>query len=299
VAAVPVLVMVLAVAGAFTQDAKAGPICDTCHRARATVHLTMESSGVRHERHLCDACARGDQPLPDEAPPGPGVLSVIFSFLFGTIFGWWILLILAFTIAAPFLGRYRAWLAKRRFMAAQGQKFSNPQNADARYQLAEIYLEAGRWKQAHMYARDAVAIAQSNPLFEGAIPYLYLRALGQALYGQRRYADAVDAFERALKAKSERGYVDALLGMSKARYRMGKAGEALEFAKHAVAEETSNLEAYFRWAQAAAKMGRAAEVAEARERFWRTALKLPRYARQRRMWWRLAFATFPLSRLLG
>jgi len=298
VAGVPVLVMVLAVAGALPQDAKPGPMCDTCARAPATVHVTMESSGVRHELHLCDACARGDAPR-DAGPRSPGVLGVLFSFLFGTIFGWWILLILAFTMVAPFLGRYRAWLAKRRFMAAQGQKFSNPQNADARYQLAEIYLEAGRWKQAHRYAYDAVAIAQTNPLFEGATPYLYLRALGQALYGQRRYAEAVDAFGRALKARSDRGYVDALLGMAKARYRMGKTAEAFEFAKHAVAEEESNLEAYFRWAQAAAKMGRAADVAEARGRFWRIALKLPRYARQRRVWWRLAFATFPLSRLVG
>ncbi len=292
--------MVLAVAaGGLVQDAKPEPLCDLCGRSRATVHFTMESAGVRHERHLCDACARGEGQAQDSTPSEPGVLRVLFSFLFGTIFGWWILLILAFTIAAPFLGRYRAWLAKRRFMAAQGQRFSNPQNADARYQLAEIYLEAGRWKQAHRYAYDAVAIAQTNPLFDGAVPYLYLRALGQALYGQRRYAEAVDAFDRALKAKSERGYVDALLGMSKARYRLGKTGEALEFAKHAAAEEESNLEAYFRWAQSAAKMGRAAEVAEARNRFWRVALKLPRYARQRRMWWRLAFATFPIARFLG
>ncbi len=226
------------------------------------------------------------------------VLGTIAWFLFGTFYGWWVLFAMAFVVSLPFLNAYRAWRAKQRFMAAQGQKFANPQNADARFQIAEIYLQAGRWKSAHPYAHHAVEIASQNPVYDG-VPFAYLRALGRSLYGMRRYAEAADVFQRALKAKSELGYFDALLGVSKCAYRGGQLETALEYAKHAVAEQESHLEPYFRWAQAAAALGKAGEADAARERFWRTALALPRYARQRRLWWRLAFMTFPLSRLIG
>lgn len=229
---------------------------------------------------------------------GPSVLEVLACFLFGTIFGWWVLFVGAFVLSMPFLNRYRAWLAKRRFMRAQGQKFANPQNADARFQLAEIYLQAGRHRPAEAYAREAVSIASTNPVYDG-VPYAYLRALGQALYGRRRYAEATDAFQRALKAKSELGYFDALIGLAKARYRAGDVKKAFEFARHAVAEQESHLEGYFRWAQAAARLRRPDDVRAARDRFWKVALNQPRYARQRRIWWRLAFIAFPISRLVG
>jgi tetratricopeptide (TPR) repeat protein len=224
----------------------------------------------------------------------PGILDALASFLFGTILGWWILLLGVFVLSLPLVHRYRAWLSLRRFMRAQGERLANPQNADARFQLAEIHLQAGRWKPAARYAGEAIAIASENPLFDG-IPYAYLRCLGEARYGSRDYAGAEETFERALKAKSEMGYGDALLGLAKARYRLGRLEGALEFAKHAVAEQQSMLEAYFRWAQAAAALGRPDEVAAARQQFRRVAAGLPRFAHKKRLRWRLAFLAFPLS----
>ncbi|MBI2932419.1 MAG: tetratricopeptide repeat protein [Planctomycetes bacterium] len=226
------------------------------------------------------------------------LLGSLFTFLFGTFIGWWILFISAFLVSTPFINRYRAWVALRRYMAAQGQKFANPQNADARFQVAQIYLQARRYRKALGYAREAVTIAEANPVYAGA-PYPYLRALGQALYGLRRYAEAREAYERALKARSDLGYFDALLGLAKTHYRSGDVKRAFEYAKHAAAEQESQLEPYFRWAQAAAWIGRSNEVDEARRRFWTIALRLPRFARQRRLWWRSAFLMFPLSRRIG
>jgi tetratricopeptide (TPR) repeat protein len=223
------------------------------------------------------------------------VWSTLAWFLFGTIFGWWVLFIIAFLVSLPVIHRYRAWVAMRRFMRAEGQKFANPQNADARYQLAEIYAASGNWRRAAAYAEEAVAIAGTNPLFD-AVPYGYLRCLGRAQYGRRRYAESAATYERALKAKSDLGYADALLGLAKARWRLREPEKALEFAKHAVAEQQSLLEAYFRWAQAAAQLGREPEVTEARRQFRKVAAALPAFAGKQRLRWRLAFATFPLSR---
>ncbi len=219
-------------------------------------------------------------------------------FLFSTIFGWWVLFIGAFIVSLPFIRAYRAWAATRRFIRAQGLKFVNPQNADARYQLAELHRAAGRWRPAAVFAEQAVGIASSNPLFEG-VPYAYLLCLGQSFYGLRRFNESSAAFERALKSTSELGYADALLGLAKAKHRLGDHGKALEFAKHALDEQQSQLEAYFRWAQAAAKLGKFDEVSAATERFHTVAASLPRFAGRQRTRWRLAFLIFPISRRIA
>ena len=194
--------------------------------------------------------------------------------------------------------RYRAWGARRRYMAAQGAKLSNPQNAEARYGLAHLYAQARRWRRAQSYANEAVDVATDNPLYTG-VPYAYYRVLGLSLYGLRRYAEAADVFERALKARSETDHLDALLGLAKANYRLGRYEQALDFARHAVAEQESALEGYFRWAQCAAKLRNAPETAEARRRFRAVAATLPWFARQRRLGWRFAFLLFPISRRIG
>src|SRR5436190_20620109 len=82
--------------------------------------------------------------------------------------GFWLLLILLVSTmsgaSVPFARRVRLWQSKRRFMAAQSARLANPQNADVRFQLANLYAEGGSWRRAEEHAREAVRVAGESPL---------------------------------------------------------------------------------------------------------------------------------------
>lgn len=227
------------------------------------------------------------------------LLDALARFLFHSFIGWWILFLAAAAILSPLVARFRGWRRRRRFLAAQAVRLENPDNAEVRAELADLHLAGGGAANAERYAREAVEAARRNPLYEGVVPHRFLRLLGQVLYRRRRYAEATESFRASLKAKSEAGYHDALLGLSKSLWRSGRPGEAAEFARHAIQENSSSLEAYFRWAQAAAAAGAPEQVRRAREEFLRVKASLPPFARRRTLWYSLAFAIFPLARRLG
>ncbi len=223
-------------------------------------------------------------------------MSTLLWFLFGTFFGWWILFLVAAAVLSPIAWRIRTWARARRFMAAQSARMENPQNAEVRRELAQLYLEGWRYAKAEGLARRAIEIATSSPLYEGAVPYLFWRVLAEALVRRRRWAEAAPVLDEALKSKSETGYFEVLLLLSRCHWKQGNAVKALEWAQHASRENTSSLEAYFRRAQAAAKAGDAAEVDAARAAFVRTKAVLPKFSRERRIGWALAFWMFPVTR---
>src|SRR5688572_6468593 len=97
-------------------------------------------------------------------------------------FFWWIAIVAIVLVATPFVHRFRSWQARRRFIDSQGARLGNPQNADARFQLAALYADGRSWRRALEYAADAVKVAEENPLFEGKVPYHFLRLLGDASY---------------------------------------------------------------------------------------------------------------------
>lgn len=212
------------------------------------------------------------------------------------LFFWWIVLIVAVVSLRPFARLFQTWQAKRRFVRSQGVQLGNPQNAEARFQLAHIYAQGGRWGRALQYIRESVRIAGENPLYEGQVPYHFLLLLGEALYRTRRYAEAREAYLRAMEAKSPLGHGEARFGLGKSLYRLGDAAGALDCFREVLRENESNLEAYFRRAQAAARLGRADEAASAKEDFRRVASVLPRFAGRNRFRWRLAFLLFPFTR---
>lgn len=220
-------------------------------------------------------------------------------YCLGNFYFWWIAFLAISTFSYPVLRRLRLWQSKRRFMEAQSARLANPQNADVRFQLANLYAEGGSWRRAEEHAREAVRVALENPLFEGQVPYHYLLLLGQALLRRGRPAEAADAFRKALGAKAERGHGDAHFGLGLALYRTGDAEKAVEAYRKALEENQSVLEVYFRLAQAAARLGREAEAESARAEFRRVAATLPRFAGRRRLRWRLAFFLFPITRHLA
>ena len=201
-----------------------------------------------------------------------------------------------YALAWPFIKAVRLWQIKRRFIRAQGAKLQNPQNADARFQLANIYAEGGSWTRALAYAKEAVKVAEENPLYEGQVPYHFLLLLGDALFRKGRYEEAIAAYQRALEAKSDLGHADAKFGLGKALWRKGEMAKAFETLNQATEDNSSNLEGYFRLAQAATALGRPDHADQVKKEFWRVAGMLPAFAGRNRLRWRLAFLFFPISR---
>jgi tetratricopeptide (TPR) repeat protein len=203
-----------------------------------------------------------------------------------------------YALAWPFIKAVRLWQIKRRFIRSQGVKLQNPQNADARFQLANIYAEGGSWTRALQYAQAAVKVAEENPLYEGQVPYHFLRLLGEASLRKGDPDAAVKAFERALSVKSDLGYSEARFGLGKALRRRGELEKAFTTLNQATEDNSSNLEGYFRLAQVATELGRPSHTDLVKKEFWRVAAMLPAFAGRHRLRWRLAFALFPITRFL-
>lgn len=217
-------------------------------------------------------------------------------YLLGNWYFWPIYAGILYGVAAPFVRVVRLWQAKRRFIRSQGAKLENPQNADARFQLANLYAEGGSWRRALEYAREAVQVAQDNPLYEGQVPYHFLRLLGDAHFERGQYPEAIAAYDRALGAKSDLGHADARFGLGKSLYRRGEMEKAFEALRLAIEDNGSNLEGYFRLAQAATELGRDVAAVKVKREFWRVAAMLPAFAGRQRFRWRVAMALFPLTR---
>lgn len=218
-------------------------------------------------------------------------------YLLTNWYTWPFILAFFYFVGSPFVRALRLWQAKRRFIFSQGAKLENPQNADARFQLANIYAEGGSWRKALQYAEEAVRVAEENPLYEKQVPYHFLRLLGDARLHRGKPAEAVDAYQRALGAKSDLGHGEAQFGLGKALYRKGETAKSFDALRRAVEDNGSNLEGYFRLAQAATDLGRSEDAARVKREFWRVAATLPRFAGRHRLRWRLAFAFFPLTRI--
>ncbi|HZE98903.1 MAG TPA: tetratricopeptide repeat protein [Planctomycetota bacterium] len=217
-------------------------------------------------------------------------------YLLGNWYFWPIYGAILYGIASPFIRRFRTWQAKTRFIRSQGAKLQNPQNADARFQLANIYAEGGSWRKALEYATDAVRVARENPLFEGQAPYHLLRLLGDVQYRRGNDAEAIDAYEQALKAKSDLGHGDARFGLGRSLLRKGDAAKAFDVINQSLEDNGSNLEGYFRLAQAAVALGRDKECDQVKREFWRVSKLLPAFAGKSRLRWRIAFILFPITR---
>ena len=224
--------------------------------------------------------------------------AMLWDFLFGSIFGWWILFLLAASALGALRAAWRKWNRHLRAIAANRARLSDARNAESRYALALVYSEGRKWKSALALIDEAIDIASSDSRYN-QVPHRFLRLKADCLYGRRDWTAAAAAYRKALDAKSDTGYADALLGVARSEYRAGHWKEAVEFSRHAVHEQESRLESYFRWAQAASAGGDAAGTVRAASEFRRVAAMLPPFARQRRLWWRIAFLAFPIARRIG
>ena len=139
-------------------------------------------------------------------------------------------------------------------MAANLARLSDARNAESRYALALVYSEGGKWKRSLPLIEEAIQITSSDSRYNH-VPHRFLRLKADCLYGRGEWKAAGAAYRKALDVPSDTGYAEALLGVARSEYRTGRWKEAVEFSRHAVREQESRLESYFRWAQAAAAGG--------------------------------------------
>ena len=222
--------------------------------------------------------------------------SWLLYFFLGNWYTWPFLAAIVYGVSSPFLRSFRLWQAKRRFIRSQGAKLLNPQNADARFQLANIYAEGKSWRRALEYAADAVKVADENPLYEGQVPYHFLRLKGDAQRRLGLYAEAAGTYDRALAAKSDLGHAEARFGLGVSLQRTGQLERAFDMLNRAIEDNGSTLEAYFRLAQVATDLGRLRERDVVQREFWKVVATLPRFAGKQRFRWQVAMLLFPLTR---
>lgn len=193
--------------------------------------------------------------------------------------------------------RLRVVLRGNRYVREHEAQLANPQDAEARYQLAALYAEGRRLGRAEFYITEAVRLAAGSPLYDG-VPYRFLRLYGDILRRRGRHDEAIRAYTTALDRASEMGYEEAHVGLGRSLLKLGRPQEALDGFRRAQEANGSRLETYFRVAQACAALGDDDGVREAEDEFKRTLEELPRDSRQSPTKWRLAFAAFPMARRL-
>src|SRR5688572_29599509 len=146
---------------------------------------------------------------------------MLWDFLFGTIFGWWILFLIAASLFGVLRAAIRKWSRHRRAMAANTARLADPRNAESRFALAQVYAEGRKWKRALALIDEAIDIARSDSRYNH-VPHRFLRLKADSQYGLREWSAAAAAYHEALKVQSDAGYSDALLGVARSELRAGR-----------------------------------------------------------------------------
>ncbi len=228
---------------------------------------------------------------------GPGIVQWIefiawwiFSFLFFTIWGWAILLL----VFVPLLGRLlRTGSRRRRFRAARHAELANPHNADARFQLGVIHYEGRQKRRALRYFQEAVRISEAHG--SEVDPKLY-QYLGHTLRRLRHCREAIVAYEAGLEEAPESGRGESENGIAVCQQKLGDLEAAEHWYRQSVDRNRSLLEPRVRLAALLLDKGERADaqalLADAREG------RLPAFAKKQERRWRVALALFPLARLV-
>ena len=104
--------------------------------------------------------------------------------------------------------------------------------ADAMYWSAQNYIISSRYDVAEQYSRKAVAIFENNDTDNGKQKYiLSLGCLGDALFCQQKYTEALETYKLELKICKEilpntENYADALEDVGKVQVRLKQFEEA-------------------------------------------------------------------------
>jgi tetratricopeptide (TPR) repeat protein len=212
----------------------------------------------------------------------------LLSFFFGSFWG---LLIIAY-FAFPWVrDRLWGWSHSRGFLARQKSALINPVDADARFQLGNIYLRGRNYRQAVRYLKECLEIFERYP----NVPkdsHVYA-ALGHALQHLKRYDEALKIYEQGLALDPKLEYGDVHLGIANCLRLKGDQARAKEWFESTLRTNESLSEPAYRLAVIADKEG----DREAREKYLAQCLDIvqtsPRFIKKKNSaWgWRARFFT--------
>lgn len=163
-------------------------------------------------------------------------------FFLNFVFSYWGILLLILLVGPWVAEKIRFHQRRSDFLQHQKSNLINPNDADARFQLARLYADGKRWGPASRYFREAIEIYERR----GDVPFdkLYL-GLASSLYKQGRFDDAISNSLRAVEV-SERGtYGEAPLLLALAYRKKGDKVKASEWAEKASKENGTLSEAFY------------------------------------------------------
>jgi tetratricopeptide (TPR) repeat protein len=215
----------------------------------------------------------------------------LLSFFFGSFWG---LLIVAY-FAFPWVrDKLWGWRRSRSFLSSQHSALINPVDADARFQLGNIYLKGRNYRKAVQYLQECLAIFEQYP----NVPkdsHVYA-ALGHALRQMKRYDEALKIYQEGLTLDPKLDYGDVHLGISNCFRLKGDRAQAREWFQKTLKTNESLAEAAYRLAVLGDKGGNREE----KEKYLAECLDIvhtsPSYIKKKnRSWgWRSRF--FPLTK---
>jgi tetratricopeptide (TPR) repeat protein len=163
-------------------------------------------------------------------------------FLSHFLFSYWGLFLILIVVGPYIAEKVRFAQRRNAFLQHQKSNLINPDDSDARFQLAQLYLDGGRWKRAEQYFRQAIEIYQRHG--ETAFDKLYL-GLAQCCYNEGKYEEAIGNALDAVKV-SERGtYGEAPLLLALSYSKRGQKEKAREWALKAAKENGTLSQAFY------------------------------------------------------
>jgi tetratricopeptide (TPR) repeat protein len=230
-----------------------------------------------------------EAPVGGRAPSLGDFILAILLRLVGFFFTTWIGLFVLVGVIVPSLSAWGYSWGKGRSRAGYLRlKLVNPIDTAARYELALAWIDARRYRAAERVLKEALAVRDD----EARVHFAYARVL----FHLRRYEDAMAQARRSAEIDENFGYgdVDVLVGNS--LLSLNRPKEALAAYEKALSRNTSNVQAQFKAAVAASRIGDRGAVKKYLGDIHQAFMYLPPYARRRSwVWWTLA-ALFPISR---
>jgi tetratricopeptide (TPR) repeat protein len=229
-------------------------------------------------------------------PGGGGALSAwfwtIFSWLFGTYWGW----VLILGVGLPIVQRRIFTFARKQsFLRSQRANLVNPIDFRARFQLGAIYHKGRRWRLARDWFIEALKAAERAGHTPEVDPLLY-QMLGDAFLRLGKGEEALKSFEAGLDADPESGRGEAEAGIAECHLRAGRLAEAARWADKSCAANSTLARAVWVKARTAAAKGDHLLARTLRRDYLRGASELPDYARRMNRRYAWAMRLGPLAR---
>ncbi len=154
---------------------------------------------------------------------------------------------------------------------------TNPQDADAHYQLGLIHLQRGNFVAAKRYFGSAQEIDPQDP------DYHY--SMGKAYEAEQDWENALEQYEETYRINPEYGLGDIFREVGKGYLHAGERQKAMEFLNHFLQGRSSDPEGRYWLALAYRREGNVEEMIRQLELIVTEARKNPRFFRKENRKW--------------